>query len=156
MRCIDVDKFVKEVKEATDDVFLTDLDGEITEQDYRDYYIFWKGANTIIEVLKTSEDIFEVNEIAKDIIHPRGCDDDENLCCSDCEHQRSVQWCARAIKDREDVDPVYEEGWMDGIESAVKNLDGYDSGYADGWDDGWTECLEAIKIAMNKVFEDNK
>ena len=45
---------------------------------------------------------------------------------------------------------------MDGIESATKNLDGYNSGYADGWDDGWTECLEAIKIAMNKVFEDNK
>ena len=156
MRCVNVDKFVKEVKEAIDDVFLTDLDGKITEQEYREYYTLWKGANTIIEALKTSEDIFEVNEIAKDIIHPRGCDDDENLCCSDCEHQRSVQWCARAIKDREDVDPVYEEGWMDGIESAVKNLDGYYSGYADGWDDGWTECLEAIKIAMNKVFEDNK
>ena len=143
MRCIDVDKFIKEVKEANDDVFLSHLDGKITEQEYNDYYMFWKGANTIIEVLKTSEDIFEVNEISKDIIYPRGCDDDENLCCSDCEHQRSVQWCARAIKDRKDVDPVYEEGWMA-------------SGYADGWDDGWTECLESIKIAMNKVFEDNK
>lgn len=156
MRVVDVEKFVKEVKEANDNVFLSDLDGKITEQEYRDCYVFWKGANTIIEVLKTSEDIFEVNEIAKDIIHKRGCDDDENFYCDDCEHQRSVQWCARAIKDHGDVDPAYETGWMDGVDAAAKNLDGYTSGYADGWDDGWKECLESIRIAMKKVLEDNK
>lgn len=156
MRCIDVDKFLKEVTGTKDKIFLKEMDNYPTEKEEASLIAYWRGINVILSMLKDSDYIFEVNEIAKDIIHPRGCDDDENLYCDNCEHQRSVQWCARAIKDRKDVDPVYEEGWMDGIESATKNLDGYTSGYADGWDDGWTECLESIKIAMNKVFEDNK
>ena len=156
MRCIDVDKFLKETTEIKDKIFLKEMDNYPTKEEGASLIAYWRGINVILSMLEGSEHVFEVNEIAKDIIHPRGCDDDENLYCENCEHQRSVQWCARAIKDRKDVDPVYEEGWMDGIESATKNLDGYNSGYADGWDDGWTECLEAIKIAMNKVFEDNK
>lgn len=156
MRCIDVDKFVKETTEAKDRIFLKEMDNYPTEEEEASLIAYWRGINVILSMLKDSEYVFEVNEIAKDIIHERGCDDDENLHCDDCEHQRSVQWCARAIKDKKDVDPIYEEGWMDGIESAIKNLDGYNSGYADGWDEGWTECLESIRIAMVKVLEDNK
>lgn len=156
MKCVNVEKFLKEATETKDRIFLKEMDNYPTEEEEASLIAYWRGINVILSMLKDSEYVFEVNEIAKDIIYGRGCDDDENLHCDDCEHQRSVQWCARAIKDKKDVDPIYEEGWMDGVESAIKNLDGYNSGYADGWDDGWTECLEAIKIAMNKVFEDNK
>ena len=155
MRCIDVDKFVKETTEAKDRIFLKEMDNYPTEEEEASLIAYWRGINVILSMLKDSEYVFEVNEIAKDVTYPRGCDE-VDIDCKDCEHHRSTQWCARAIENVKEANPVYEEGWMDGVDAAAKNLDGYTSGYADGWDDGWTECLESIRIAMKKVLEDNK
>lgn len=155
MRVVDVDKFIEDFQEISDDSL------EIINRDYtnsdtlKNVYYFFEGVDYILNYLIHSPEILEITEIAKDVIYPRGCDE-VDIDCNDCEHHRSTQWCARAIENVKEANPVYEEGWMDGVDAAAKSLDGYTSGYADGWDDGWKECLESIRIAMKKVLEDNK
>lgn len=156
MRVLNVDEFVKDARESNEDFFYSKIkDTPYIDEEFNNTYIMYKAINIVLDAIEQYKNIFEVEEVAKDIIYPRGCDETD-IDCEECEHHRSVEWCARAIKDHKNVNPVYEEGWMDGVEAAEKQLDGYTMGYADGWDDGWTEGLESIKIAMNKVFEDNK
>jgi len=155
MRVVEVDKFVEKVQEACNDCIRHFRD-DTSEESFKKALAFFTGVDYVLDwLMHSNEYTFEVAEIAKDITYPRGCDE-TNIDCEECEHHRGVEWCARAIKDHGDVDPAYETGWMDGVEAAAKNLDGYTIGYADGWDDGWTESLESIKIAINKIFEDNK
>lgn len=156
MRVVDVDKFVKEQEDILKSIVYTEITvSNIDEQTSEKWLAFLRGANYVLEQLKDSSEILEVTEIAKDVTYPRGCDE-VDIDCNDCEHHRSTQWCARAIKNMKEANPAYEEGWMDGVDAAAKSLDGYTSGYADGWDDGWKECLESIRISMKKVLEDNK
>lgn len=155
MRVVNVDKFIEDFREISDDS-LKIIDKDYTNSDtLKNIYYFFEGVDYILNYLMNSPEILEITEIAKDVTYSRGCDE-ADIDCDDCEHHRSTQWCARAIKNMKEVNPVYEEGWMDGVDAAAKNLDGYTSGYADGWDDGWKECLESIRIAMKKVLEDNK
>lgn len=156
MRVLNVDEFVKDARKSNEDFFYSKIkDTPYIDEEFSNTYTMYKAINIVLDAVEKYKNIFEVEEIAKDITYPRGCDETD-IDCEECEHHRSVSWCSRAIKDHGNVNPAYEEGWMDGVEAAEKQLNGYDTGYADGWDDGWTECLESVKIAMNKVFEDNK
>lgn len=156
MKVINVDKFIKNQKEAFDKAFLSETDGlDGDEQFLKELFNFRRGVNCVLELLKHSDEIFEIEEIAKDITYPNGCDD-ADVYCDKCEHHRSVSWCSKAISNLKEVNPDYETGWMDGVEAAEKNLNGYDVGYADGWDEGWKDCYESFKTAIERIFEDNK